>query len=214
MKQRILAMAQGVLIALVVLSGAIAMPILFRPFYYWHIAPLRLPELVELTVPEIKNAYNEVMRYCIGLSDSFSAGSLPFSDAGAEHFADVRKLFVLDLRALVLSTILLIGMRAVFRKEKLRLLDHTPGFWGAVGLGISISTVGALAALDFNKAFKVFHKLFFPGKDNWLFDPQTDPVILMLPDEFFRNCAILIFAVILLSCTGLLLWDRHIRHRK
>ena len=137
MKQRILAIAQGVLIALVVLSGAIAMPILFRPFFYWHIAPLGLPELVELTVPEIKTAYNEVMNYCIGLSDTFSAGSLPFSDAGAEHFADVQKLFALDLRALVVSAILLIGIRIVFQKEKLRLLDHTPGFgvlwdWGSV----------------------------------------------------------------------------------
>ena len=214
MKQRILAIAQGVLIALVVLSGAIAMPILFRPFFYWHIAPLGLPELVELTVPEIKTAYNEVMNYCIGLSDTFSAGSLPFSDAGAEHFADVQKLFALDLRALVVSAILLIGIRIVFQKEKLRLLDHTPGFWSAVGLGVSISAVGAMAALDFNKAFTVFHKLFFPGKDNWLFDPRTDPIILMLPAEFFRNCAILIFAAILLSCTGLLLWDRYIRRRK
>lgn len=214
MKQRILAIAQGVLIALVVLSGAIAMPILFRPFFYWHIAPLGLPELVELTVPEIKTAYKEVMNYCIGLTDTFSAGSLPFSNAGAEHFADVRKLFVLDLRALVVSAILLIGIRIVFRKEKLRLLDHTPGFWSAVGLGFAISVVGALAALDFNKAFTVFHKLFFPGKDNWLFDPRTDPIILMLPAEFFRNCALLIFAAILLSCTGLLFWDRYIRRRK
>ena len=57
MKQRILAIVKGVLIALVVLSGAIALPVLFRPFFYWHIAPLRLPELVELTVPEIKTAY-------------------------------------------------------------------------------------------------------------------------------------------------------------
>ena len=214
MKQKILAIVQGVLIALVVLSGAIALPVLFRPFFYWHIAPLRLPELVELTVPEIKTAYNEVMKYCIGLSDSLSAGSLPFSVSGAEHFADVRKLFALDLRVLVVSAILLIGMRIAFRKEKLRLLGHIPGFWGAVGLGISISTVGALVALDFNKAFTVFHKLFFPGKDNWLFDPRTDPIILMLPAEFFRNCAILIFAAILLSCTGLLLWDRYIRRRK
>ena len=214
MKQRILAITQAVMIALVVLSGAIALPLLFRPFFYWHIGPLRLPELVELTAPEIKTAYNEVMNYCIGLTDTFSAGSLPFSDAGAEHFADVQKLFVLDLRALVASAILLIGIRLAFRKEKLRLLDHTPGFWGAVGLGFGISAVGALAALDFNKAFMVFHKLFFPGKDNWLFDPRTDPIILMLPAGFFRSCAILIFATILLSCTGLLLWDWRVRHKK
>ena len=62
--------------------------------------------------------------------------------------------------------------------------------------------------MDFNKAFAVFHKLFFPGKDNWLFDPGTDPVIRMLPAEFFRNCAILILALIIISCAALIIWDR------
>ena len=58
--------------------------------------------------------------------------------------------------------------------------------------------VGGLAALDFDRAFVVFHSIFFPGKDNWIFDWQTDPIILFLPQEFFRNCALLVLALILL----------------
>ena len=213
MKGKLLALLQAVLVALVMLSGAVALPILFRPFYYWHIAPLNLTHMAGLTTQQVKAAYNAMMDYCIGLTDTFSAGVLPFSESGAGHFADVQKLFVLDLRVLVAAAILLTVMLAVFRKEKLRLLGHTPGFLSAVGLGVSISVVGALAALDFDKAFYVFHKLFFPGKDDWLFDTRTDPVVLMLPEEFFRNCAILIFAVILLGCTGLLLWDCRTRRK-
>lgn len=49
--------------------------------------------------------------------------------------------------------------------------------------------VGGLAALDFDRAFVVFHALFFPGKDNWLFDPETDQIITILPQVFFRNSA-------------------------
>ena len=30
---------RAVLIALVILSGSIALPILFRPFFWWHIEP-------------------------------------------------------------------------------------------------------------------------------------------------------------------------------
>lgn len=214
MKRRLLAVVQAVLIALVILSGAIALPILFRPFFYWHIKPLPLAQMVGLTEEQVKAAYNAMMNYCIGLTDTFSAGVLPFSQSGADHFADVQKLFVLDLRVLVVAAILLTAMYFGFRKETLRLLGHTPGFWSAVGLGASISLVGALAATDFDKAFTVFHKLFFPGKDNWLFDPRTDPIIKMLPAEFFRNCGILILAVILLSCAGLLLWDWRVRQKK
>ena len=66
----------------------------------------------------------------------------------------------------------------------------------------------ALAATDFGRAFTVFHGIFFPGKENWLFDPATDPVILLLPEEFFRNCAIAIVASLLLLCLVLILTGR------
>lgn len=214
MRRRLLGIMQAIFIGLVVVSGAIAIPILFRPFFYWHIGPLRLTVIAELTAEQIKTAYNEMMNFCVGLTDTFSAGPLPYSDSGAAHFADVKKLFLLDLWVLAIAGSLLAVTAVIFRKEKLRLLGHTPGFWGAAGLGVIFSLVGGLAALDFDKAFTVFHKLFFPGKDNWLFDGGTDPIIYMLPAEFFRNCAILVFAVILLSCAGLLLWDWRIRHRK
>ncbi|MDY6096348.1 MAG: DUF1461 domain-containing protein [Oscillospiraceae bacterium] len=38
--------------------------------------------------------------------------------------------------------------------------------------------------------------MFFPGKTNWLFDPRTDQIILILPDTYFRNCAILALALL------------------
>lgn len=214
MRRKLLGITQAILIGLVIVSGAIAIPILFRPFFYWHITPFGLTELAELTVGQVKTAYNEMMNYCIGLTDTFSAGVLPFSQSGAEHFADVRKLFLLDLQVLAVAGSLLTVMTAVFRKEHPRLLGHTPGFWSAIGLAVSFSVVGGLAALDFDRSFTVFHKLFFPGKDNWLFDGQQDPIIYMLPAEFFRNCAIVIFGMILLSCAGLLLWDWRLRRTK
>lgn len=208
MKRKLLGIVTAVLIALVVLSGAIALPVLFRPFFWWHIQPLDLPTLTGLTDAQIKTAYGEMMHYCIGLTDTFSVGVLPFSQSGADHFADVQKLFLLDLWVLAISAIALLAMRLWKRNPAPSLGGHTPGFWSAVGLGVTFVTVGGLAALDFDRAFAVFHKIFFPGKDNWLFDGREDPVIYMLPAEFFRNCAILILVTILISCMMLLLWDR------
>jgi len=213
MKNTCLAVIRAVLMALVVLSAAIALPILFRPFYWWHIEPLGLEEQVGLRATQIKEAYGQMMDYCIGLTDTFSAGILPFSESGAAHFADVRKLFVLDLWVLVIAGILLLALCLLDRRKNIRLGKHTPGFWSAVGLGTTFAIVGGLAALDFDRAFTVFHKLFFPGKDNWLFDPREDPVIGILPAEFFRNCAILILALILISCIGLVIYD-HKKFRK
>lgn len=208
MKGKLLAIAKAVLIALVILSSAIALPILFRPFYWWHIEPFGIPEYMGLTVEQIKQAYGEMLDYCMGLTNTFSVGVLPFSESGAAHFADVRNLFVLDLAVLIVAGIALVVLCVIDRKKPVRLAGHTPGFWSAIGLGTNFLVVGGLVAIDFEKAFTVFHKIFFPGKDNWVFDGYEDPVINMLPAEFFRNCAILILAVILLSCIGLLLYDR------
>ena len=170
MKRKILAIAEAVLIALVILAGAIAVPVLFRPFFYLHIGPFGLTDAVGLTAQQVKTAYNEMMDFCIGLTDTFSVGALSFSRSGMEHFADVRKLFVLDLQVLAVAAVLLLGVLFLQRKKPVSLLGHTPGFWGAVGLGTTFLTVGGLAALDFDRAFVIFHRIFFPGKNNWIFD--------------------------------------------
>ncbi len=214
MKQKFFAVAQAVLIALVILSGAIALPILCRPFFYLHIAPYGLTEAVGLTAQQVRTAYNEMMDFCMGLSDSFSAGVLPFSVEGAAHFADVRKLFILDLAVLAAALVLLIPLFVLGRKKALRLGGHTPGFWSSVGLGVSFLVIGGLVALDFDRAFVIFHQLFFPGKDNWIFDGRTDPIIYILPAEFFRNCAIVILAGILIGCGALIGRDLYLRHKK
>ena len=99
------AVIRAILIALVILSGAIALPILFRPFYWWHIKPYGIPEYMDMTIAQIKQAYGEMLDYCMGLSGSFSVGVLPFSQSGADHFADVRNLFILDLAVLVIAGI-------------------------------------------------------------------------------------------------------------
>lgn len=214
MKAKLLAIIQAILIALVVLSGSIGAPILCRPFYYQHIVPLKLHEAVGLSVEQVKLAYDQMLDYCIGRTDTLAIGSLPFSDSAAAHFADVRRLFVLDLRVFAVGVVLLTALWLLGRKRTARLLGHTSGFWSAIGLGVTFLTVGALAASDFDRAFEVFHGLLFPGKDNWLFDSLEDPVILMLPAEFFANCAVAILVLLLMGCAGLLIQDFLLRRKK
>ena len=211
MKTRILSIFQSVCTGLCVLTGSIAVPLLVRPFYYLHIRPLGLEEASGLSAPQIREAYGQMMDYCLGLRSSFAVGVLPFSAEGAAHCSDVKVLFLLDLAVLSLSAaaLFLLGFYCRHKAVKLhRFRGHGPEFWGCVGLGVSFPVIGALAAADFDRFFTLFHALFFPGKDNWLFDPRLDPVIEILPQAFFRNCAIAILAVLLTVCTALVLRDR------
>ncbi len=192
----------SVLIALAVLTGSIAVPLLCRPFYYAHIGPMGLEEYY-LSREQIETAYNQMMDFCLGKREDFSAGVLAFSQSGADHFADVRGLFLLDLRVLRASLALLLAALVVCKMKNLRphrFLGRGPGFWAAAGLGTAFLVIGGLAALDFDRAFVIFHSIFFPGKDNWIFDWSMDPIILFLPQDFFRNCALLILALLLVWC--------------
>ena len=206
MKSKLLSIFQSVCTALCVLTGSIAVPLLVRPFHALHIGPLGLEEASGLTRQQIRQAYNQMMDYCLGLRSDFAVGVLPFSESGASHFADVRFLFLLDLAVLIVSAALLLLLWFYCRYKAVELHrfgGHGPAFWGCVGLGGAFALIGGLAALDFDRAFTLFHAIFFPGKDNWIFYPKADPVILILPQEFFRNCAILILAVLLISCATL-----------
>jgi len=193
---KLLSVVLSVLIALVVLTGSIAVPLLCRSFYYAHIGPMGL-EGYGLSRAEIETAYNEMMDFCLGRREEFSAGVLAFSQSGADHFADVRGLFLLDLWVLRASLAALLAVLVTVwnRDQMVTIIMKT------------FLLVGGLAALDFDRAFVIFHSLFFPGKDNWIFDWHTDPIILFLPQDFFRSCAILILALLLVWCAALIAAD-------
>ena len=70
---------------------------------------------------------------------------------------------------------------------------------------IVIAVLFGLVAIDFENAFVVFHKIFFPGKDNWQFS-YADEIIMALPQQFFMNCAILIGASIILISLSIIVF--------
>ncbi len=191
-------------VALALLTGSIAVPILVRPFYYAQIQPLGLEAASGLSREKIIEAYDEVLDYCTGLKSEFSAGALPFSESGSSHFADCRTLFILDLRLLAASIVLIVLLKLL---RLPRSGKHGAPFWGAVVTAAALGLIGAAAAADFDRAFTVFHTVLFPGRDNWVFDAAADPVILIMPEAFFRNCAILILAVLLVSAAAIIACD-------
>lgn len=208
-KSKLLSVWVALLTAVILLTGAISVPILCRPFYYAHIEPMGLCETTGLTRSEIITAFDEMMDYCLG-GQEFSTGVLAWSQEGKDHFTDVRVLFLLDLRVLAISVAALLITLIVSRLVGIRpgrLLGRGVPFWAGVGLGGAFLLIGALAAIDFDRAFVVFHTLFFPGKDNWIFNPRTDQIINILPQDFFMHCALLILAVLVIGCLVLICWD-------
>lgn len=207
--KKLLSLVTAIAVALALLTGAIAVPTLVRPIYYAHITALDLPEKSGMTQEEIIDAYDEVLDYCTGVTDEFSAGILPFSAGGADHFKDCRQLFLLDYWLFAASMAALAAIIVYARKHKLhRFLNRGPAFWGATGLSAVLLVIGTAAATNFDKAFTLFHTLFFPGKDNWALYANVDPIIRVMPEEFFRNCAIVILGIIVAVTIVIALADK------
>ncbi len=215
-QSKLLAVVLALTTAVFILSVSVAVPILLRPFYYAHIDALELEERTGLSREQMVQAYDEVMDFCIGRTENFSAGILPWSPSGRAHFADVRGLFLLDLWAALVSGSILLGWMLLGRKSPVqphRFLGHGFALWGSVGLWVAIMAIGSFALLDFERAFVLFHAVAFPGKYNWYFDPHTDGIIRILPVAFFQNCAVLILLLIALQCAGCIWLDLGSRQR-
>lgn len=153
-----------------------------------------------LAKQQILANYRAVMQYLSPFSSApFSLPSLRFSADGAAHFADVKRIFLGVYLAGGVSGILL----AALKKAKLlrRGVCRAAGIATLVLPGVILGGM----ALDFDTAFVLFHKLFFPGATNWLFDYVADPVIYILPDTFFLHCAVFI-ALCWVASAALLLW--------
>lgn len=206
----------GVVFTLLFISIAVVFTINFRPLYYMDIKLLNIEAVSGLDKTDIVKNYDALIDY----SSPFFKGDLKFptlkaSQSGLQHFTEVKNIFAsfyfLGAVTLVLGAIIII--------QKTKNKDYNYFLVTAITAIVLPSLLGIYMYIDFDRAFVLFHKLFFKN-DYWMFDPVTDPVIMILPDQFFMHCAILIIVIVLLFCatfTGLYFWNKShsgIKYRK
>ncbi len=199
------------MIIIFIITFSISIPVLFRPFYYLHIETLDLVNKTGYDYQTIKTAYDEMMNFCLGLTNTFSTGDLKYSVDGMNHFIDVKHLFILDLSLLVFSASNIIITPKIFKKKNIipyRFNNHNNSYYAAAILLAIFLTIVLFSLSDFSRTFVIFHLIFFPGKTNWLFDYRYDEIILILPETYFKNCAILIVSVLIIICLYLIIKEK------
>lgn len=205
--QQVLAVLFSMALCLLILTFSIGLPIYCRPFYYAHIEPLGLVAETGHSESEIKTAYNELLDYLTLQGKEFSTGVMAFSESGKAHFADCKVLFDLNIILFFASLTIVLALLVLKKYGKINSLHlgkrHASFYSGIAAVAVPLA-IGSFAVFDFEGAFTVFHKVFFPNKENWIFDPLTDEIINVLPISFFRNCAILIAAsIVVLSAVAI-----------
>lgn len=201
----------------VTITVSIGIPIYCRFFYYIQIRTLGMEEATGWSYETIRAAYDDVLNYLTLPGHAFGTGELRWSQSGMEHFADCKKLFNLNLGFFIGGAVaaLTLGLLARFKVISLaRPLGFRPCFLaGVIALALPVVLLLLVLAVGFDAAFVAFHAIFFPGKTNWVFDPRTDEIIQVMPEEFFLNCAVII-AVALVAISVAMIVFAVVRRRR
>lgn len=172
--------------------------ILLTIYLAWFIYPLEISWLhltsrVHFQPQIIQHNFNVLMDYLTNpLSQVLAMPDFPSSASGIHHFSVVKGLFHLTQGvALVTLPMFLLFWRQVIRKGFLSL--YRRGLLFMLSIPLVLGLVGFF--IGFEQFFTLFHQILFVGDDTWLFDPAKDPVILILPENFFLHAFLLFFCL-------------------
>ncbi len=174
----------------------LSLAILLTIYLAWLVYPLEISWLnltnrVHLQPQTIQHNFNVLMDYLTNpLSQVLEMPDFPSSASGIHHFVVVKGLFHLAQGvAVVTLPIFYLFWKQVIQKGFLPL--YRRALLIILSLPLVLGLVGVF--IGFEQFFTLFHQILFVGDDTWLFDPAKDPVILILPEDFFLHCFILFF---------------------
>lgn len=109
-----------------------------------------------------------------------------FNEQDRFHMEEVQGLFLGGIRLRKYASVLLVVCVLILLRRKENLFRILSKSWYIV-LGIFLAMaalIGIMVLWNFDAMFLLFHELFFDN-DLWIFDPNTDYMIRMLPEGLF-----------------------------
>lgn len=184
----------AIMLMIFIISFAVVFTVFFKPLYYFDINYLNIDQISGLDAETIKENYRILINYqSIFYQGTLNLPDFVISDSGRIHFEEVKRIFEAIQVMMVISGLISIPMTIKKIKEKEYRFLRLTGL-----ITIIVPTVlGFLAALDFERAFVLFHQIVFRN-NYWIFDYRTDPVITILPETFFMHCFMLIVVIVCL----------------
>lgn len=182
-KNRFLSTFEWMCLFLCLISLSIVLTISFTPLYQFFVIHDDLARNVGLTNNQLMREYYRLLAFLNFPWVNKLNLSLDMSYNGLHHFWDVKRLFLVNhlvfFGTLPISILFLVRMKNV--KQLWRLI-----FPFKMGMSL-FAVVALMMVLQFNTFFVDFHRILFRNND-WLFDPNLDPIINALPDTFFMAC--------------------------
>ena len=176
-------------------------------FYKKEYQKYEVTEDLDMNIDHVMYVTEHMMNYLIGKEEKLSVVTTVegkeqdfFNERDRLHMRDVRNLFLGGIKVGGVCLIVAAAILTMFKKREkdwkrlfCRAYSIALGVWLVIGvlLGIAFS-------IDFTTCFTIFHKLFFTN-NLWIFNPETDYMIRMLPEGFFYDMALRIGGIFIIS---------------
>lgn len=183
----------ALLLTICIICLAVIVTVFFKQLYYFDIDYLHIAKNTGLSKEVIKQNYDILIQYqSIFYQGTLNMPNFVMSTTGRIHFEEVKRVFeVIQITFVVTGVISGIMIYQNLKQKEYRFLQLTSFF--SVGIP---AILGFFVALDFDKAFVIFHNIVFRN-NYWIFDYTTDPVITILPESFFMHCFMMIIIIVI-----------------
>lgn len=191
--KKILNMIISISLAMFIISGSVILGLKCKSIYYKDVSKLNISSMSGLSEDEIKLNYDYLIDY--NLNDfvgEFKLPTIKFSNEGKIHFEEVRNIFQFIKKIFYISFVIsLVGIIFNIKNRNIKFLKYSSIMTILLPIITSIPVM-----INFNYFFIKFHQVVF-SNDYWIFDPDIDPVIEILPQEVFLHIGLFILMIML-----------------
>lgn len=182
-------------LAIFIISGSVILSLKCKTLYYYDIKNLNISDMSGFTEEEIKQNYDYLIDYNLDKNvGEFHLPTIEYSKQGKFHFEEVRNIFQLIKKIFYISGVIsVLGIILSIKNKNIKFFNTT----SIMTILLPIITAIPLV-INFNYFFIKFHEAVF-SNDYWIFDPNIDPVINILPQDVFFHIGMLILAIILMA---------------
>jgi integral membrane protein (TIGR01906 family) len=147
-----------------------------------------IQSITSLSISELTDINNNIRDYFFNEDELLNVDI--YSDKEIAHMKDVKNLIMLVLTLGKYSAVIFLIFS--FLLNNYFAVSITSLLKNSLFIFISFSVILALAfGLFFNQVFLLFHELSF-SNDLWILNPNSDYLLMMFPEVFFRDVAVMI----------------------
>ena len=222
MTKKILPIARIVFVLAVpalIISGVVNIFIGSTSLYKYGFNKYNISQVTNISRDQLDEAAVAMSGYLKGQSNTPQISvnmsgeeTLLYNSKELTHLADVRGITDVFRIVLIASIILLLAVGVVlYITQSAGTLIKSLSY-GAILTLLFTGIVVIWAIIDFDSLFYLFHILSF-NNDLWLLDPTRDYLIMMFPQGFFRDAALMLIGTIILGALLLLVASRIMQKR-